>query len=76
MPEEIPVNIAKHLRKRFLQNNSRRTLLNCGHCKNEAREIDCLCCREMNAILIASAKIPEYEGSISPSSIYGPLPDY
>ena len=30
----------------------------CEHCKNEAREIDCLCCREMNVMLIASAKIP------------------
>ena len=24
----------------------------CGHCKNESREIDCLCCREVNAMLI------------------------
>ena len=29
----------------------------CGHCKNEAREKDCLCCREVDAMLIASAKI-------------------
>ena len=43
----------------------------CGHCKNEAREIDCLCCREVDAMLIASAKIPEREGSISPCSFYG-----
>ena len=43
----------------------------CGHCKNEAREIDCLCCREVNAMLIASAKIPEREGSISPCRFYG-----
>ena len=43
----------------------------CGQCKNEAREIDCLCCREVDAILIASAKIPEREGSISPCSFYG-----
>ena len=41
-----------------------------GHCKNEAREIDCLCCREVDAILIASAKISEHEGSISPCSFY------
>ena len=27
-------------------------------------------------ILIASVKIPEREGSISPSSFYGQLPDY
>ena len=25
----------------------------CRHCKNEAREIDCLCCREVDAIIIA-----------------------
>ena len=48
----------------------------CRHCKNEAREIDCLCCREVNAMLIASAKIQEREGNISPSSFYGKLPDY
>ena len=32
------------------------------HCKNEAREIDCLCClccRQVNAMLISSAKIPD-----------------
>ena len=40
----------------------------CGHGKNEAREIDCLCCRELDAIFITSTKIPEREGSI--------LPDY
>ena len=48
----------------------------CGHCKNEARKIDCLCCREVDVTLIASAKIPKREGSISPCSIYRQLPDY
>ena len=43
----------------------------CGHCKNEAGEIDRLCCREKNAMFIASAKIPECEGSISPCIFYG-----
>ena len=43
----------------------------CVHCKNEAREIDSLCCREVNAMIIASAKIPELEGSISPYRFYG-----
>ena len=33
----------------------------CRHCKNEAREIDCLSCREVNAMLIASAIITECE---------------
>ena len=48
----------------------------CRHCKNKAREIDCLCCKEVDAMLIASVKIPEREGSIFPSSFYGQLPDY
>ena len=48
----------------------------CRHCKNEARGIDCLCCREVDAMLIALAKIPEREGNISPSSFHGQLPDY
>ena len=43
----------------------------CGHCKNEAREIDCLCRREADAILTTSTKIPECEGSILPCSFYG-----
>ena len=47
----------------------------CGHCKNEARDIDCLCCREVDAIVIASAKIQEREGSISPCRFHGQLPD-
>ena len=42
----------------------------------EAREIDFLCCREKNAMLIASAKVLESEGSISLCSFYGQLPDY
>ena len=46
-----------------------------GHSKNEAGEIDCPCCREMDAMLIALAKIPECEGSISPSSFYRHLLD-
>ena len=46
----------------------------CEYCKNEAKEIDCLGCREVNtmliAMLIASAKIPEREESISPCRYY------
>ena len=75
-PEKTPVNFTKFLRTPFLQNNSGGLLLKCGYCKNEAREIDCLCFREVDAILIASAKIPEREGSISLSSFYGYLSDY
>ena len=76
VPEETPENLAKFLRTPFLQNNSRRLLLKYEHCNNEARDIDCICCRELDAMLIASAKIPEREGSISPSSFYGCLLDY
>ena len=49
-----------------------------GHCKIEAREIDCLCCREIevDTMLINSDKIAKREGSISPSSFYWQLPDY
>ena len=75
-PEETPVNFSKYLRVPFLQNNSGRLLLKCGHCKIEGREMDSLCCREVDAMLIGSAKIPEYKGSISSFSFYGHLPDY
>ena len=64
------------VRQLSLQIISGRLLLKCGHCKNEAREIDCLCCREVDAMLIASDTIPEPEGSISPCGFYGHLPDY
>ena len=37
----------------------------CQHCKNEAREVDCLCYREVDGMLIASAKIPEREGNLT-----------
>ena len=33
------------------QNNSGRLLLKCGHFNNEARDIDCICCRELDALL-------------------------
>ena len=46
------------------------------HCKKEAREIDCLCCREVDAMLNALAKILESKGSISPSSFNRQLPHY
>ena len=47
----------------------------CRRCKNKAREIDCLWWREVSALLIASAKIPEREESISPCRFYEWLPD-
>ena len=51
LPEEISVNFEKILRTSFLQNNSGRLLLKCGHFNNEARNIDCICCRELDAML-------------------------
>ena len=51
VPEETYVNFAKFLRISFLQNKSRRMLLKCGHFNNEARDIDCICCRELDAML-------------------------
>ena len=51
VPEETSVNFAKFLRTSFLQNNSGRLLLKCGHFNNEARDMDCICCRELDALL-------------------------
>ena len=51
-------------------------LCKCKHCKSEARETYCLCCRKVDAMLIASAKPPGYKRNISPSSFYGQLPNY
>ena len=48
----------------------------CEHCKNEATEIGCLCCREVDIMLIASAKMLKREGTILPFSFYRHLPDY
>ena len=76
VPEETSVNFAKFLRRPFLQKNSERLLLKYVHCKNESREIDCLCCREVDATLIALAKAPERKRSISPSSFYEHLPNH
>ena len=50
-PESISVNFANFWRAPLLQNNSRRLLLKCGHFNNEARDIDCICCRELDALL-------------------------
>ena len=44
------------LRKLFLQNNFEQLLLKCGHCKNEVREIYCLCCREVKTMLFLRLK--------------------
>ena len=51
MPEEISANFAKCLRTSFLQNNPGQLLLKCGYFNNEARDIDCICCRELDAML-------------------------
>ena len=46
----------------------------CWHCKNEVRVTDCLCCREVDAMLIAS-QILKREESISSFSFHVQLPD-
>ena len=48
----------------------------CEHCKKDAREIDCLCCREteVDAMFINSAKIPQCEGSILSPAFMGYCP--
>ena len=73
--QETLMNFVKFLRTPFLQNNSRRLLLKCGHCKNEVREIDCLCCRKLDDAF-CFGKIPDCEGSMPPFGFYGPLPSY
>ena len=60
----------------FFTEQLRTTASKSGHCNNEERDLDCICCRELDAMLIALAKIPEREGRISSSSFYGHLPDY
>ena len=62
VPEETPKNFAKFLRTPFLQNSSERLLLKCRHCNNEARDVGCICYRELDAMFIASAEISEREG--------------
>ena len=42
----------------------------CRYCKIETRETDFLCCREVDAMLIALAKIPGCEGSILSSCLF------
>ena len=51
LPEETPVNFVKFLRTLLLQNNSGRLLPNYRHFNNEARGVDCICCRELDALL-------------------------
>ena len=64
VPEKTPVNFAKFLRTPLLQNKSGRLLLKFGYCNSEARDVDCICWRELDAMLIALAKIPERQGRI------------
>ena len=48
VPEKTPVNFVNFLRTPLLQNNSRQLLLNFN---NEAIDVDCICCRELDALL-------------------------
>ena len=55
--QHIPVSAANLLHIRI----GNLDWYKCRHCKNEVREIDCLCCREVGAMLISSVKIPQRE---------------
>ena len=68
--------ICKIFKNAFFTERLRTTVSKSGYCNNEARDIDCICCRELDAMLIASAKISDGEGRTSPSSFYEHLPDY
>ena len=50
VPEETYVNVAKFLTS-FLPNNSKQLLLKCGHLNNKARDLDCTCWKELDAML-------------------------
>ena len=50
VPEETPVNFAKFLRTPLFK-NSGWLLLKCAHFNNEARDIDCISCRDLDALL-------------------------
>ena len=48
----------------------------CGHCKNEVREIDCLCWRGVDAMFTVSAKIPEAREASRHSTFMGNFPTF
>ena len=55
----------------YILDQEMSTGANAGIAKTKTREIDCLCFREVNGMLIALAKIPERKGSILPCRFYG-----
>ena len=62
VPEETPVNFSKFLRRSLLQNYSGRLLLKHEHFNNEARDIDCICCRELDALFYCFDENPRARG--------------
>ena len=75
VPEETPVNFAKFLRAAFLQSKSEQLLLKRGQWKPK-QEKKIVFVVERWVVLITSAKIPDYEESISSCSFYGHLTNY
>ena len=82
-PEQIMHVVIKAMRKKHIHASAADLLhirignldwCKGGHCKNEAKEIDYLCCREVDAMLITSAKIPQCEGTISHPAFMGICP--
>ena len=51
----------KIIKSTFFKEQLRKTVSESGYCSNEARDVDCISCRELDAMLIASAKILERE---------------
>ena len=63
-------------KKRGIMSHEKSWLAQMETLEKEVREIDCICCRQVHAMLIASAKILGCEGSISQAGFYRHLPDY
>ena len=63
--EHIPSKILGNEKEYMVMRNTRNKLniftlwCKCRHCKNEAREIDCVCCREVDKIFLASWSVSE-----------------
>ena len=56
----------EHEQKKYMVMRNMRSKLNiftlwctCRHCKNEAREIECRCCREIDKMFFASWSVSE-----------------
>ena len=78
LPEETPVNFAKFLSALFFTEQHRTIAYEIRRLqkRSERNRLPLLQKGECNGYCFGAAVIPEYEGSISPFSFYGYLPDY